>query len=251
MQNDYMVEMGLKLLQKGPIGQSELNKPLYAHVMDIVSEPHSVRIVFAVHSEKSPDVIFEDRIWDPAYNPAKFLNRNLKLSISSSRDHSRARLKLWSRILDVPFEETFDMMHDRDLLKVHEISMYVMVCAGSNSIQYIKILSTSMKEKPGSDKLWMLADTTKPVEPPQVPKFKVHENAVVKGDYHMAMLTRLHEKRMDFLERHPDVWEGMLDRLDNLIADEAMIAEQGEANQRDWEEHLQKCAPISEPELRV
>lgn len=239
MNDDYQMDMGLKLLRKGPVKQCELNTALYAHVSEIVSEPHSVRIVFAVHSTKSGDVIFEDRIWDPKYKPGKFLNRNLKLSISLSKRYSASRLSKWGHILDVPFDEAYGIMHDRDILKAREIKLLVMPCSGNNDIQYIKILHSTVTEKADADDLWMLEDKIKPVEPPAVQKFVVHENASVNGDFHMAMITRMHSERMRFLETHPEVWEGILGRIDDLIDEEAMIEEQGEENQRDWEEYLQ------------
>lgn len=162
MKNRHQEKLNLKLLDKGPVPETELNWPLLADVKYIIDEGPCIRIGFNVHTTTGGDYSFEDRIWDPNFNPGHWLPPNLKISISLSKRNSKKRLQRWSKILGMHLDDTYDYMRKYDILKNRDIQLSVKVCRGTNDIQYIVILASRVFEK--GDELWSIDE--KPVEIP-------------------------------------------------------------------------------------
>lgn len=163
MKGSNQEKLNLKLLDKGPVPESELNWPLMADVKYIVNEGPCIRIGFNVHATTGDDYSFEDRIWDPKFIPDHKIPPNLKISISLSKRNSKKRLQRWSRILDMKLEDTYDYMKKCDILKGRDIQLSVNVCKGTNDIQYIVIVASRVFEK--KDELWSIDE--KPAEIPE------------------------------------------------------------------------------------
>lgn len=159
----HQEKLNLKLLDKGPVPESELNWPLMADVKYIVDEGPCIRIGFDVHATTGEDFSFEDRIWDPNFMPGHRIPPNLKISISLSKRNSKKRIQRWSKILDMKADDTYDYMKKYDILKNRCIQLSVKVCSGTNDIQYIVILASRVFER--GNELWSIDE--KPVEIPE------------------------------------------------------------------------------------
>ena len=147
MKKPYETALNLPELTKGPVAEIDLDWPLNAEVIGFIDEGPSVRIVFNVHTTKDGDAIFEDRLWDPDYKPARevpwrFLPANLKTAISNAKTHGKERMALWSSILKLGPKDAYEAMKSGEALADSTIQLAVMVKSGSEGRQYIKIVAS-------------------------------------------------------------------------------------------------------------
>jgi len=147
MKKAYETALNLPELTKGPVGEIDLDWPLNAEVIGFIDEGPSIRIVYNVHTTKDGDVIFEDRLWDPDYKPAKevpwhFLPANLKSAISNAKTRGKERMALWSSILKMGPKDAYAAMKSGDALADSTIHLAVIIKSGSEGRQYIKIVSS-------------------------------------------------------------------------------------------------------------
>lgn len=147
MKKAYENALNLPELAKGPVAEIDLDWPLNAEVIGFIDEGPSIRIVFNVHTTKDGDVIFEDRLWDPDYKPARevpwrFLPANLKTAISNAKTHGKERMALWSSILKLGPKDAYEAMKSGEALADSTIQLAVMVKSGSEGRQYIKIVAS-------------------------------------------------------------------------------------------------------------
>lgn len=163
MKDELQGKLNLKLLDKGPVPESDLNWPLMADVKYIVDEGPCIRIGFSVHATTGEDFSFEDRIWDPGFMPDHRIPPNLKISISLSKRNSRKRIQRWSKILDMKAEDTYEYMKKYDILKNRRIQLSVKVCSGTNDIQYIVILASRVFDR--GNELWSIDEKPGELDP--------------------------------------------------------------------------------------
>ena len=153
MQNENQRALNLKVLEKGPVTDADLDWPLNAEVKYFIDEGPAIRIGFNVHTTMSGDVLFEDRIWDKDYKPNHPLNKTLKAAVASSKVFSQKRLALWGKILKVDaHENVYEYMKSGDILRKKRINLSVKICRGNYDIQYLVIVASRLIDREGT---WM------------------------------------------------------------------------------------------------